>query len=73
MEFNKCSRCGCFFSHAGNVCPNCVSKDSIEIQKLENYLEDYTAPNTIEQLSYNTGITHLSNAIPSLSLIKLLF
>ena len=58
MEFNKCSRCGWFFSHAGNVCPNCVSKDSIEIQKLENYLEDYTAPNTIEQLSYNTGISH---------------
>lgn len=58
MEFNKCSRCGCFFSHAGNVCPKCVSKDSIEIQKLENYLEDYTAPNTIEQLSYNTGISH---------------
>lgn len=57
MEFNKCSRCGCFFSHTGNICPNCISKDSVEIQKLENYLEDYTIPNTIEQLSYNTGIS----------------
>ena len=56
MDFNKCSRCGCFFSHSGNLCPNCVSKDSAEIQKLENYLEDYSMPNSIEQLAYNTGI-----------------
>lgn len=56
MEFNKCSRCGSFFTHAGNVCPNCVSKDSTEKQKLSNYLEENSMPNTIEQLSYNTGI-----------------
>ncbi len=56
MEFNKCSRCGCFHTQSGNICPNCVTKDSIEIKKLENYLENYTTPNTIEQLSKNTAI-----------------
>ena len=57
MEFNKCDRCGCFFSHSGNICSNCVSKDCAEIQKLENYLEDYSVPNSIEQLACNTGIS----------------
>lgn len=46
-----------FFSHSGKICPNCVSKDSMEIQKLENYIDEYAIPNNIEQLSYNTGIS----------------
>ena len=57
MEFKKCSRCGCFFSNSGDICPNCISKDTIEKQKLENYLNTYSVPETLKQLSYNTGIT----------------
>ena len=57
MKFNKCSRCGCFFSNPGDICPNCISKDTIEKQKLENYLNNYYIPETLKQLSYNTGIT----------------
>ena len=56
MEFNKCSQCGSFYLNAGNLCPNCTTKDTMKIQKLENYLENYSAPNTLEELSYNTGI-----------------
>ena len=57
MEFNKCSRCGSFFIHSGNICPNCTKKDTVDISKLENYMQDFNTPETIEQLSYNTGIS----------------
>ncbi len=57
MEFNKCSQCGTFFSNPGKLCPNCATKDTVKIQKLENYLENYSTPNSLEELSYNTGIS----------------
>lgn len=57
MDFNKCNRCGSFFINSGDVCPNCKVKDTADICKLENYIEDYNAPQTLEQLSYNTGIS----------------
>ena len=56
MEFNKCPQCGSFFASIGKICPNCAEKDNTKIQKLENYLENYTVPDTIEELSVNTGI-----------------
>lgn len=57
MEFNKCSRCGSFFINNGNICPNCTAKDTVDISKLENYIQDFNVPDTLEQLSYNTGIS----------------
>lgn len=57
MEFNKCSQCGTFFSNQGKICPNCTTKDTVKIQKLENYLENYSTPDTLEELSYSTGIS----------------
>ncbi len=57
MEFNKCSQCGAFFSNTGKLCPNCATKDTVKIQKLENYLENYSIPETLEELSYSTGIS----------------
>ena len=33
MQFNKCSRCGCFFVSNGDVCPNCAPKDNFEMNK----------------------------------------
>lgn len=56
MEFNKCPQCGSFFAYSGKICPNCATKDTEKIQKLENYLENYVTPDTIEELSINTGI-----------------
>ena len=35
MKFNKCSRCGCFFSSLDDVCPSCKSKDEIDIRTLK--------------------------------------
>ncbi|MBR2588469.1 MAG: hypothetical protein IKD77_04600 [Bacilli bacterium] len=57
MEFNKCPRCGSFFANAGKICPNCATKDSTKIEKLENYLQNNFVPDTIEELSVSTGIS----------------
>ena len=56
MEFNKCPQCGSFFAYSGKICPNCATKDTEKIQKLDNYLQNYVTPDTIEELSSNTGI-----------------
>ncbi len=56
MEFNKCPQCGSFFSNEGKTCPNCAQKDNTKIQKLENYLQNNFVPDTLEELSVNTGI-----------------
>jgi uncharacterized Zn finger protein (UPF0148 family) len=57
MEFNKCPQCGCFFAYSGKMCPNCAKKDTQKIQKLENYIENYNIPNTLQELSFSTGIS----------------
>ena len=57
MEFNNCSQCGTFYLSSGKLCPNCATKETIKIQKLENYLENNTTPDTLEELSYGTGIS----------------
>lgn len=57
MEFNKCNRCGSFFITNGNLCPNCKEKDEVDICKLENYMKDFNVPESLEQISCNTGIS----------------
>ena len=57
MQFNKCSRCGCFFVSSGDVCPNCKPKDDIEMNKLISFLEDSNMDCSLENISYNTGIS----------------
>ena len=57
MELNKCSRCGCFYSTHNNVCPNCEPKDANEIAKLRTILQEKDCPNSLEGLSFSTGIS----------------
>ena len=57
MEFNKCSRCGAFFTSSNNVCPNCEPKDARDQMKLRSYLEENEIPSSIEMLSTSTGIS----------------
>ena len=57
MNLNKCERCGCFFVTQNAVCPNCQSKDENEISQLKNFLTEYDSEISIEDLSYNTGIS----------------
>lgn len=57
MELNKCKRCGAFFASNNNVCPNCEPKDMCDLSKLKGFLEENKCPNSIESLSYSTGIS----------------
>lgn len=57
MQFNKCSRCGCFFMTNSDVCPNCQPKDICDMNKLKNYLEDNNPDSPIEEISCQTGIS----------------
>ena len=56
MEFNKCNQCGNFYLGLEKLCPNCIKKENAQIQQLENYLNNYSTPDSIEELSNNTGI-----------------
>ena len=66
MNFNKCSRCGCFFLTEGAVCPNCQPKDQLEI----NRLKDYIAENT--DISYNMNHIISSTGISDKNLNRFL-
>lgn len=66
MNFNKCSRCGCFFLTEGTVCPNCQPKDQLEI----NRLKDYIAENT--DISYNMNHIISSTGISNKNLNRFL-
>ena len=57
MQFNKCSRCGCFFMTNSDVCPNCEPKDISDINKLKNFFEDANPNSSIEEISCGTGIS----------------
>ncbi len=56
MKFNKCFRCGCFFSSDDDVCPNCVSKDEIDKNTLKNYLDNNDVPMSLDSLAFNSGV-----------------
>ena len=57
MQFNKCSRCGCFFVSSGDVCPNCQPKDNFEMGKLKEFLDNVDTNYSMDSISYGTGIT----------------
>lgn len=57
MQFNKCSRCGSFFVNSGDVCPNCQPKDAFEMGRLKSFLENSDVHCSIENISYDTGIS----------------
>ena len=38
MKFNKCIRCGSFFTTEDAVCPNCITKDEMEKDNLKRFI-----------------------------------
>lgn len=74
MEFNKCSRCGAFYTTSNNVCPNCETKDTCDQLTLKSFLAENEMPASLETLSANTGISiknlnrYLSNSDINISL-----
>ena len=57
MDLNRCERCGAFFASNDCVCPNCKTKDISDLSKLENFLQENSAPASIEALANDTGIS----------------
>ena len=47
MKFNKCVRCGCFFTSDDDVCPICKSKDEVDKRSLKNYIANNGISNNI--------------------------
>lgn len=56
MVFNKCDRCGCFYTSGEAVCPKCAPKDFLEMEKLESYLAENTV-NSLSDICIGTGIS----------------
>lgn len=57
MEFNKCSRCGNFFISNNDVCPKCVTKDTLEFETFKTYVEENGINDNLDILSTETGIS----------------
>lgn len=57
MQINRCSRCGNFYVSEGNVCPNCMLKDNIELSAFKSYLEQNSNETSLNNISYKTGIS----------------
>ena len=57
MELKKCVRCGCFFASPSDVCSNCEAQDKQDIYNLSNYIVTSPSVTSIENLSYNTGVS----------------
>lgn len=56
MKFNKCFRCGCFFTSNNDVCPSCMSKDEIDKTTLKNYLDNTETSISLTNLSFQSGV-----------------
>ena len=58
MNFNRCSRCGCFFMSQSSVCPNCIQKDELEINRLKNFMVENPLENcNMDNIISSTGIS----------------
>ena len=57
MNFNKCVRCGCFFASKSSVCPNCQTKDMVDMNTIQNFLKVNDMPNSIDSLASMSGVS----------------
>ena len=55
MELNKCNRCGAFHTNPGDVCPKCISKDTLELSTFKSYIEE-NGFSSIDTIATQTGI-----------------
>lgn len=57
MEFNRCSRCGCFYVTDGEVCPRCSHKDNLEFSTFKQYIQENGFEESLENISGEIGIS----------------
>ena len=60
MKINRCIRCGGFYTCEGDVCPNCVTKDNMELSVFKTYLENNVDETSLNNVSMKTGISTLN-------------
>ena len=57
MEINRCSRCGSFYMTGGDICPNCMAKEHLELSTFKDYLESNSTETSINTIANETGIS----------------
>ena len=57
MVFNKCERCGAFFATEDSVCPNCKSKDQVDLASIQRYIDNNGIPNNVDDLAFHSGVS----------------
>ena len=58
MELKRCARCGSFFTSDTEVCQICNKKDSADVLKLKNFLDEtQVSVKNKDELSEQTGIS----------------
>ncbi len=57
MKINRCIRCGGFYTSEGDVCPNCITKDNMELSVFKTYLENNVNETSLNNVSIKTGIS----------------
>lgn len=60
MKINRCIRCGGFYTSEGDVCPNCITKDNMELSVFKTYLENNVEETSLNNVSMKTGISTLN-------------
>ena len=60
MKINRCIRCGSFYTSEGDVCPNCTTKDNMELSVFKTYLENNLDETSLNNVSMKTGISTLN-------------
>ena len=57
MNFNKCERCGAFFVTSDSVCPNCKSKDQVDLASIQRYIDNNGMPSSADDLAFHSGVS----------------
>ena len=55
MKINRCTRCGSFYTSEGDVCPNCIAKDNMELSVFKTYLENNEEETSLNNVSRALG------------------
>ncbi len=56
MELKKCPRCGNFYTTELEVCQNCKTNESLDVEKVKGYIEQYGISGSIEEIAISTGV-----------------
>lgn len=56
MELKKCPRCGNFYNSEIAVCQDCKTNESLDVEKVKGYIEQYGPCEAAEEMAIKTGV-----------------